>query len=362
MGTTRAPTEVSWVAAKDVRRWIRSRQIAANGRLDPGVVYSVLLAVGMAVALLHAPIVAAIWPGTPPDGSGLQLEVLAGVGLVWAALYSVLRRLGPLTVSRSAATWLLPAPVSRRMLLTPSLSLAIAASAVIGAVTGLAVLGHAATRPVPAASVFASVSFGAAGAIAVALLALLCQRWPAVARLLDASGGAVVCGLLTVATVGAAGVPTESTHSEARSAALLRLLGLSGRRVVAQRLVVPSVLGALWCAAVMVALQAVGLLRGPWWALGLVAGPAVAVAAVQRAKASAASIANVLIDTPLGAFPAGTLLWLLNGLDVLAVLSLPLSVGLASHGTGEALSWTWVALQGFASAAGCAVMVRWSKT
>lgn len=130
-------------------------------------------------------------------------------------------------------------------------------------------------------------------------------------------------GAVLIGAIGAAGVPTESTHNEARSAALLRLLGLSGRRVVAQRLVVPSVLGALWCAAVMVALQAVGLLRGPWWALGLVAGPAVAVAAVQRAKASAASIANVLIDTPLGAFPAGMLLWLLNGLDVLAVLSLP---------------------------------------
>lgn len=507
VGTTRAPAEVSWVAAKGVRRWIRSRQIAANGRLDPGAVYSVLLAVAMAVALLHGPIVAAIWPGTPPDRPGLPPEVLAGVGLTWAALYSVLRRLGPLTVSRSAATWLLPAPVSRRMLLTPSLSLTTAASAVIGAVTGLAVLGHAATRPVPAGSVLTGASLGAAGVVAVALLALLSQRRPAVARRLDASGGAVVCGLLAVAAagqltdhtvraippsaapvllavallalaaalavvvtvwlrldgwpthqlaeasanagayadaayavepsflaevsqrrfwqrrggfrpsqmfrsgavpplvahdllttrrkagrfwwlaatamvpvmlgrgpawlqlgavligaIGAASVPTESTHSEARSAALLRLLGLSGRRVVAQRLVVPSVLAALWCTAVMVALQAAGLVRGPWWALGLAAGPAVAVAAVQRAKASAASVANVLVDTPLGAFPAGMLLWLLNGLDVLTVLSLPLSVGLASHRTGEVLSWAWVVLQAFVSAAGCALMVRWSKT
>lgn len=504
--TTRAPAEVSWGAVKGVRRWIRSRQIAANGRLDPGAVYSVLLAVAMAVALLHGPIVAAIWPRTPTDGPAVPLEVLAGVGLTWAALYSVLRRLGPLAVSRSAATWLLPAPVARRLLLTPSLALATAASTVIGAATGLAVLGRAATRPVPAATVFTGASLGAAGAVAVALLALLGQRRPAVARRLDASGGAVVCGLLAVAVagqltdhavgaipsspplllavallalaaalavvlnvwlrldrwpthqlaeasasagayadaayavepsflaevsqrrfwqrrggfrpsqlfrsgavpplvaqdllvtrrkagrfwwlaatamvpvmlgrgptwlqlgavligaIGAASVPTESTHNDARSAAMLRLLSLSARRVVAQRLVVPSVLAALWCTAVMVALQAAGLVRGPWWALGLVAGPAVAVAAVQRAKASAASVANVLVDTPLGAFPAGMLLWLLNGLDVLAVLSLPLSVGLASHGEGEVLSWAWVALQAFTSAAGCALMVRWSKT
>jgi hypothetical protein len=132
--------------------------------------------------------------------------------------------------------------------------------------------------------------------------------------------------------------------------------------VTAQRLAVPAVVAGGWLAVTLAVLQVAGSLTGPWWALGLLAGPAVAVGAFQRAKASAASIGTILIDTPLGAFPAGMLLWLLNGIDVLAVLTLPVSAGLVMLQTPEVLGWHWLLAQAVSSALGCALLVWRSDT
>ena len=143
---------------------------------------------------------------------------------------------------------------------------------------------------------------------------------------------------------------------------MLRLLGATGRQVTAQRLAVPAAVAGVWVARTLGVLQAAGSLTGPWWALGLLAGPAVAVGALQRAKASAASIGTVLIDTPLGAFPAGMLLWLLNGIDVLAVLTLPVSASLVMLRAPEAPGWHWLLAQALSSALGCALLVRRSGT
>jgi len=126
---------------------------------------------------------------------------------------------------------------------------------------------------------------------------------------------------------------------------------------MAQRLIVPSLLAAVWLALALGGLQATGRLDGPWWLLGVAAGPAVAVAALLRARVSAASVGSVLIDTPLGAFPSGMLLWLTNGVGVLALLTLPVSVGLIATPT---LGGGVVLFQGAASAAGAVLLVRFS--
>ena len=83
-----------------------------------------------------------------PNASRLAGAALvpAGVGVLFLAL----RRLGPLGLSRPAASWLLPAPVSRRRLLLPSLRLATSLAAIVRRVLGVAIVGHA--RPAGARS------------------------------------------------------------------------------------------------------------------------------------------------------------------------------------------------------------------
>lgn len=62
----------------------------------------------------------------------------------------------------------------------------------------------------------------------------------------------------------------------------------------------------------------------------------------------------LLIDTPLGAFPAGLLLWLVNGVDVLALLTLPASVSLGQH---RAPDWLPLLLQTAVAASGVVVFL-----
>ncbi|TYB39243.1 hypothetical protein FXF50_08345 [Micromonospora sp. AP08] len=503
--TVTEATTVPSTGSPNIRRWIRQRQIAANGRVDPATVYSVILALGMAVALVGQPIIAVVWPAAPTPDEEPSALVLVGAGLLLLAFFGILRQLGPMAVSRSDATWLLTAPVSRRTLLGPALALSTMAAVLVGGVTGLAVVGHLAARPASLFWPLTGAIAGSAAALGLARAALHCQRRPASARHIDLLGGVVAgtlvgvaasaqladnpyplrlgsfpasgalvlaCAALVVAgilwgtaragldvwptsrivdasanagvyadaiyavepsfltelstrrywqrrtnirTLGlirrpglpplvgqdllivrrkasrlwwlagvaaaptvtadgprwllitlvlvgamaAAGFTSESTHRDAANPALVRLLGLPEQQVRGQRLVVPGLLAALWSGLALGGLQAAGLLSGPWWALGLAIGPAAAVAALQRARASAASIGNVLIETPLGAFPAGMLLWLVNGLDVLAVLTLPVSIGIA---TGTALEWHLVPIQLALSALGCVLLIRWTPT
>ncbi|WP_018909324.1 DUF6297 family protein [Salinispora arenicola] len=501
-----APARPASLDPAHARRWIRRRRIAAEGRADVGTVYAATLALLMAAALVGPPVAGVIWPPDMPGG-GPTVTPFVGAVAALAAFFVVLRQLGPLSVSRSDATWLLPAPLPRRTLLTPALVLTTVVALVVGAVIGVAVTGHIAARPTGLLVLGASGTTGAAAAVGVALLAFTCQRRPSTARFADGIGiavgvgglvlaaamratgepglpavplppeavlavgaAALAAGLIAVGStwraleswpaapiagasitmgayadvvyavepsyltemsarrfwrsrtrvrttrllparrlpplvaqdliilrrkaarlwwpVGAAAVPVyladgpawlligvvvigalaaasltvESTHDDAANPAMLRLLGVTGRQVTAARLVVPAVVAGGWLAVTLAVLQALGALTGPWWVLGLLAGPAVAAGAFQRARASAASIGTVLIDTPLGAFPAGMLLWLLNGIDVLAVLTLPISVGLVLLPAPEVLGWHWLLAQAVSSALGYALLVRRSGT
>src|ERR1700759_4647643 len=92
-----------------------------------GNIYFVVLFTAIVGGILHKQLAIIFWP-THPNASelaGLAL-VVTGVG----GLFLALRRLGPLGLSRPAASWLLTAPVSRRRLLAPSLRVATLAAAV----------------------------------------------------------------------------------------------------------------------------------------------------------------------------------------------------------------------------------------
>ncbi|TYC07164.1 hypothetical protein FXF53_00720 [Micromonospora sp. WP24] len=504
MTTTHAPAPTP-AAPADVRRHIRRMRVAAVGRVDPSSVYCVLLAIVMAVVLFGRPLGVVVWPA---DAAGLSVPVLVGAGLVLLAFVGVLRRLGPVVVSRADATWLLPAPVPRRTLLTPALLLTALSATVVGALVGLAVTGRAAERPVTSSVVVAGIAGGATVGLLLALLAVHAQTRPTRGRAVDLTAGAVAAALVAVAVgerlaggyapprdllppastmlvaagvafplalaavvsvwwrlgswpthriaeasaatgsyadavysiepsflseqssrrywrsrtglrtsrllrdrrvpplvaqdllqvrrrpgrlpwlvgtalapavvadgpvwlligvvlvgaLAAASATSEATHADASNPAALRLLGLTFRQVYAQRLVVPAGIAALWGALALGTVQATDTLSGPWWALGLVAGPGAAVAALYRAKVSASSIGHIFIDTPLGGFPSGLLLWLVNGVDVVAVLALPLVIALVTSRAPEQLSWSSVAVQAVLSVAGCLVLLLRRKT
>ncbi|MFI7546355.1 DUF6297 family protein [Actinoplanes sp. NPDC049599] len=135
------------VGVAGLRRWIRRTQSAHRERGETlGNYYFALLFVLIVGGMVHRQLAAVVWPAEPnaSELAGTSLMLVIGGGL-----YLTLRRLGPLALSRPAASWLLTAPVSRRRLLLPSLWVALIGAAVAGAVGGLAVLGHVAARPVP---------------------------------------------------------------------------------------------------------------------------------------------------------------------------------------------------------------------
>ncbi|GAA3339905.1 hypothetical protein GCM10020358_25400 [Amorphoplanes nipponensis] len=469
------------VTVGELRRWVRRTQSTHRERGERlGNVYFAVLFVLIVGGMVHRQIAAVVWPAGP-NASELAgdslLVVLAG------GLYLALRRLGPLALSRPAASWLLTAPVSRRRLLLPSLWVALTGAAVAGAVGGLAVLGHVAARPVSGAdgllplvgallggvlllvalgaqagrrwaawsdhAAYLLVGVGLAGlvadsavgapradagwpaapvvtalagalAVVVTVLLLLAVRRLATTpneRILEAAktagtlfdsayglepsfvtemverrywahrklrsrrlwrrvpvlvaqdllllrrrprrvlwvvgstalpallanapgwlvGLAVLLGGLT-----AGGVTAGTIRIDAGNPVLLRLLGLSSRQAIGQRLWVPGVLSGLWYAAALTVLTLIGDgPAGPWWALGLALGPVGAAATMRRARVGFVDNGLMPLDTPMGSVSTGPLLNAVAGLDVL-LLGLPTVVQLTQGGP---LSWTGVAVQ-----------------
>jgi hypothetical protein len=160
-----------------LRKWIRQRQSAHRERgATLGNIYFALLFIAIVGGMLHKQLAIVFWPAHPnaSELAGLSL-VVTGV----AGLFLALRRLGPLGLSRPAASWLLTAPVSRRRLLSPSLRLATIAAALAGAFFGLAITGHVAYRPMPGGLAAALLIGSALAGIVVMLIALAAQgaRW-----------------------------------------------------------------------------------------------------------------------------------------------------------------------------------------
>ena len=473
---------VAPVDVRAIRTWVRRTQAAHKERGETlGNFYFALLFVLVVGGMLYRQVRAVFWPVEPNAselaGAALTL-VMAGI------LYIALRRLGPLALSRPAASWLLTAPVDRRRLLGPSLRLATIGAAVAGALAGIAIVGHVGPRPVPGRAEALLPIAGALAGAGILLVALAAQagrrwgswmdnaaylllaaglaglvvdsavaapratgRWPADPVLLGVSAAlAVVVGaffatavrrlartpnerileasqtagtladstfgvepsfvtemierrywarrrlrsarlasrlpvlvgqdlllvrrrprrllwlagatalpallshapawlLGTAVLVGgflAAGTSTANVRTDAGNPVMLRVLGLSSRQTLTQRLLVPGVLGALWATAAMVLLVMLGALpAGPWWALGLALGPVSAVAAVRRARVGFVDNSLLPIDTPMGSISPGPVLAAVVGFDVL-LLGLPAVIAVAA---GLPLTWTTVLFQ-----------------
>ncbi|MFI7080510.1 DUF6297 family protein [Micromonospora sp. NPDC049903] len=166
--------------------------------------------------------------------------------------------------------------------------------------------------------------------------------------LLTAGAGWLPATALVLGAVTTAGVTLDALRRDAAHPALLRLLGLTGRRAVAIRLVVPTALATAWSGLAVAVLGLLGdLPPGPWWALGLAFGPTAAMMAVRRAQAGRIDHSLPLVVTPMGAFSPGPVLWLLNGTDVLLFATPTLVALLGPVRPG----WGWVAVQ-----AVCAVL------
>jgi hypothetical protein len=147
------------VPLRPVRRWIRHAQSAHRDRGETlSTVYVGVLFAVVSGAVLHEQLNALFWPERPAltGAQAIALVVLCG-----ALLLMALRRLGPVSVSRPAASFLLTAPVSRRRLLLPSVRLAAVAAALTAAAACFAVLGHTGSRdsaPVPPLLVVAALT------------------------------------------------------------------------------------------------------------------------------------------------------------------------------------------------------------
>jgi len=469
------------VSVAGLRRWVRRTQSAHRERGETlGNLYFAVLFVLIVGGMVHKQLAAVVWPADPNTselaGNSLMLVIAGG-------LYLALRRLGPLALSRPAASWLLTAPVSRRRLLLPSLWVALIGAALAGAVGGLAVLGHVAARPVPGADGLLPLLGALLGGVLllVALAAQADRRWSArsdhaaylvlavglAGLVVDSAVGApradpgwppapvvtalagalalVVTVLLLLAVRRLAGTPNERILEAAKTAGtlfdsaygmepsfvtemverrywarrrlrsrrlwrrvpvlvaqdllmlrrrprrvlwvagavtlpallahapgwilgtavllgglaaggvtagtirtdagnpvMLRLLGLSSRQAIGQRLWVPGLLSGLWYAAALSLLHGLGdLPGGPWWALGLALGPVGAAATMRKARVGFVDNGLMPLDTPMGSMSTGPLVNAVAGLDVL-LLGLPTVVQVARD---DPLSWTGVAVQ-----------------
>jgi hypothetical protein len=140
----------------------------------------------------------------------------------------------------------------------------------------------------------------------------------------------------------AGGTTAGTVKTDAGNPMLLRLLGLSSRTAILQRLWVPSALAAIWSAATLTLLDALDVVPpGPWWALGLALGPVGAVASIRRARVGFVRNELLPLDTPMGTVSTGPLVSSLIGPDAL-LLGLPTLVEIAQ---GHPLSWTTVLVQ-----------------
>ncbi|GAB1694090.1 hypothetical protein KRM28CT15_58930 [Krasilnikovia sp. M28-CT-15] len=152
---------------------MRRRQSSHRERgATAGNIYFAVLFIAVVGGMLHRQLAVVFWPQRP------NLSLLAGAALVTvgsAVLFLAMRRLGPLGLTRPAASWLLTAPVSRRRLLAPSLRQAVVLAAVSGGLYGVAVLGHVAARPMPGAVAGLLAAVGALAGVLLLLVALAAQ-------------------------------------------------------------------------------------------------------------------------------------------------------------------------------------------
>ncbi|MEU4687701.1 DUF6297 family protein [Actinoplanes sp. NPDC023714] len=161
--------------------------------------------------------------------------------------------------------------------------------------------------------------------------------------------------VLLIATMVAARTSSATIRTDAGNPVMSRLLGLTSREALYQRLWVPAGLAAIWATTALALLQLTGHLpAGPWWALGPAIAPAAAAAAARHARTGFVRNDLLPLDTPMGTVSTGPLVNSLAGPDIL-LLALPALIALAQD---HPLSWTTVVLQAAIAVFGCRAYVN----
>ncbi|WP_436526856.1 DUF6297 family protein [Actinoplanes sp. HUAS TT8] len=166
------------VPLRPVRRWIHQRQVSHRERgATLGNLYFAALLIAVVGAMTHKQIAKIFWPPAPDLGAlpALSLSLL-GAGF----LLMIMRAVGPVTLGRPAAYFLLTAPVSRRRLLLPSLRLAALAAAAVAALITTAIAGHAAPHRLAGPLIAGGALIGI-GLLLVAVVAQRVKLWATVA-------------------------------------------------------------------------------------------------------------------------------------------------------------------------------------
>ena len=180
------------VALRPVRRWIRRTRASHRDRGDAlGTVYTAMFSIAVLAVMAQDTLTAVFSPLVPHlGGVGALASAAALAGLFLLAL----RRLGPASVSRPAAYFLLTAPVSRRRLLAPSLHAAAFGAALAGAAAAFGILGNA----VATGSILLVV-VGALAGVLLTLVASAAQARPRLGSLTDTAARVVLAaGLVTL--------------------------------------------------------------------------------------------------------------------------------------------------------------------
>ncbi|WP_163569109.1 DUF6297 family protein [Fodinicola feengrottensis] len=144
---------------------------------------------------------------------------------------------------------------------------------------------------------------------------------------------AIFAGLVLLLTgTWAAGLTTGPAGREANAAGLARAAAAVPKTSLRSvRMIVPAIIGALWGIGTTAVLGA--LLHGPlllWMLMGLLAAPGWALGAIRAASRGPVRNDLPVLSTPMGLIPTGPPLWLVTGLDVAALVTLPawIAVGL----------------------------------
>ncbi|MFD0479174.1 hypothetical protein ACFQ0B_71615 [Nonomuraea thailandensis] len=153
-----------------------------------------------------------------------------------------------------------------------------------------------------------------------------------------------------------ASLSTSGARRDADNPALARLAGVSPRKALAARAVLPGLLAGAWTALALTGLAfgggvaqggttavgdatagladaggVAGGLGGAWWLFGPLAAPALAAGALRMARRAPVDHSMPIIDTPGGAIPTGPLFWAATGPDLALLGCLPTAVALASQ-------------------------------
>ncbi|GIF03064.1 DUF6297 family protein [Actinoplanes siamensis] len=140
----------------------------------------------------------------------------------------------------------------------------------------------------------------------------------------------------------AGGTTTATVNTDAGNPVLLRLLGLSSRAALLQRLRIPVALAFAWSLIALVLMQVAGdLPGGQWFLLSVPLGVTGGVAAVRRARAGFVRNDLLPLDTPMGTVSTGPLVHAFAGPDAL-ILGVPTVVAV---GQGGPLTYTLLLFQ-----------------